>query len=148
MPIYEHTQPGTAMRVGLGGVLAVIVITTLVRGDGQPSVWLVAAGIAVLLVLHHSLTVRVDAEQVTAAFGPGVIKRSIPVSAILGASVGRCAWYNGWGTRLTSSGWMYRVSGMDTVDLTLASGGFRIGTNDPQGLLAAIEQARRRAGVA
>lgn len=146
MPIYEHTQPGTAMRLGLGGVLAVIVVTTLVRGDGQPTVWVLAAALAVLLVLHHSLTVRVDAEQVTVAFGPGVIKRTIPVSEILGASVGRCKWYNGWGTRLTSTGWMYRVSGMDTVDLTLASGGFRIGTDDPQGLLAAIEQARAQSG--
>jgi hypothetical protein len=143
--VYEHTQPGTAMRVGLGGALLFIVGSALLSGDAEPNVWVLAAAMAVLFVLHHSLTVKVDSTRVVAAFGPGLIKRTVLVDDILGASIGRCAWYNGWGTRLTGNGWMYRVSGMSTVDLTLRAGRFRIGTDDPQGLLAAIEQARAEA---
>jgi hypothetical protein len=147
---YEHRQPGTVMRIGVGAVLTLIIGTQLVVGDAPRPVWVLTAGLVVLLVLYNSLTVTVDRERVVAAFGPGLIRRTIPVDEILGASIGRCAWYNGWGTRLTATGWMYRVSGMSTVDLTLVAGRFRIGTDDPQGLLDAVQAAmgqRKAPGV-
>lgn len=143
---YEHTQPGTAMRVGMGAVILVLIVIQFATADAQSSVWLVVAGLAVLLYLHHGLTVRVDGEQVSVAFGPGLIKHTIPVSDILGVSVGRCAWYNGWGKRYTGAGWMFRVSGMWTVDVTRRDSSFRIGTDDPEGLLAAIQEAVARHG--
>jgi hypothetical protein len=37
---------------------------------------------------------------------------------------------------------------MDTVDLTLVAGQFRIGTDDPEGLLDAIQEAMRRRATA
>jgi len=145
---YEHTQPGTAMRVGMGTVILVLIVMQFVAEDAQASVWLLVAGLAVLLYLHHALTVRVNDDQVTVAFGPGLIKHTIPVGDILGVSIGRCAWYNGWGKRYTGTGWMFRVSGMSTVDVTRQGSSFRIGTDDPKGLLAAIQEAMAGCDVA
>jgi hypothetical protein len=145
---YEHRQPGTVMRIGIGAALILIIVTQLLAGDAPRSIWLLTAFLVVLLVLYNSLTVTVNREKVVAAFGPGLIRRTIPVDEILGASIGSCAWYNGWGTRLTATGWMYRVSGMSTVDLTLVAGQFRIGTDDPEGLLDAIQEAMRRRATA
>jgi plasmid stabilization system protein ParE len=49
----------------------------------------------------------------------------------------------GWGIRLTPSGWMFNVSGLDAVELTLRSGKrFRIGTDDPRDVIQALEKAR------
>ncbi len=37
-------------------------------------------------------------------------------------------------------GWVFNVSGWEAVELQMKNGGkYRIGTNDPQGLLNAIE---------
>jgi len=42
---------------------------------------------------------------------------------------------------MISGGWMYNVWGLDAVELNLTSGKvFRIGTDEPAELLAAVEQ--------
>ena len=51
----------------------------------------------------------------------------------------RNKWIYGWGIRRLPGGWMYNVWGLDAIELDLVSGKrFRIGTDDPDGLLAAI----------
>jgi hypothetical protein len=48
----------------------------------------------------------------------------------------------GWGIRWTPASWMWNVSGFDAVEITYASGKrFRIGTNQPKELAAAITAA-------
>jgi hypothetical protein len=59
----------------------------------------------------------------------------------------RNKWWYGWGIRLTPHGWLFNVGGLDAVELELASGRkFRIGTDEPQGLLNAIRTAMVGAG--
>ena len=101
------------MRIGMGAVILVAIVMQFVADDAQVSVWLMVAGLAVLLYLHHALTVRVDL-----------------------------------GKRYTGAGWMFRMSGMSTVDVTRSSSSFRIGTDDPDGRLAAIDEAMARRDVA
>ena len=56
----------------------------------------------------------------------------------------RNRWYYGWGIRRVPGAWMFNISGLDAVELTLRSGKrFRLGTDDPQGLVFAIGQAGR-----
>ena len=51
-------------------------------------------------------------------------------------------WWRGWGIRHVPRGWMYNIAGRDSVELELQSGNvFRIGTDDPDGLLAALRSA-------
>jgi len=49
---------------------------------------------------------------------------------------------DGWGVHLTPCGWLYNVSGLDAVAITLRDGRkFALGTDDPHGLLAALRAA-------
>jgi hypothetical protein len=58
-----------------------------------------------------TLTVEVDAERVQARFGIGLIRKSIPVAAIVRCEVVRTPSWWGWGMNWTPSGWLYNVSG-------------------------------------
>jgi hypothetical protein len=56
-------------------------------------------------------------------------------------------WY-GWSIRLTPHGWLYSVSGLAAVELTLQDGKrLRIGTDEPERLCQAIGQAQSGAQV-
>jgi hypothetical protein len=76
---------------------------------------------------------------VSLRFGIGVIRKKFPVTGIETAGVVRNPWYYGWGIRKTPEGWLYNVSGLLAVELRMKSGEkYRIGTDDPLGLLNAI----------
>ena len=73
-----------------------------------------------------------------------LISREIRVSEILGVSAVRNPWTYGWGLRLIPGGWLWNVSGLDAVELQLRNGTlFRIGTDEPDALHAAIANAVR-----
>jgi hypothetical protein len=96
--------------------------------------------LAVCLVLFAVLSVNVDSRDVSLRFGIGVIRKKFPVAGIETAGVVRNPWYYGWGIRKTPDGWLYNVSGLLAVELRMKSGEkYRIGTDDPSGLLNAIE---------
>ena len=47
----------------------------------------------------------------------------------------------GWGIRLTPYGWLYNVSGLEAVAISLRDGRkFALGTDDPDGLVTAIRR--------
>ena len=56
-------------------------------------------------------------------------------------------WWNGFGIRKAPGFSFYNVSGLDAVELKLKSGATRrIGTDDPQGLAAALRSAAHTGG--
>ena len=72
-------------------------------------------------------------------FGVGLIRRTIPLGRIQAAARVRNRWWYGWGIHLTPHGWLWNVAGLDAVELRLEEGKvFRIGTDDPEGLEAAL----------
>ena len=102
-----------------------------------------AWAVAALLVLAVALLVRLRVGS-----GPGLIRRSFAVPSIRTAQAVRNHWYYGWGIRLTPHGWLFNVSGLDAVQIRLENGRqYRIGTDRPEELLAAIQEACRNAGV-
>jgi hypothetical protein len=97
-------------------------------------------------VMFHQLRVTVADGVVTTAFGLGWPRRRIPLADVLAARAERNSWWWGYGIRLTPKGWMFNASGLDAVQLDLTGGRrFRIGTDDPAGLVAAIEGQKGRA---
>jgi len=57
-------------------------------------------------------------------------------------------WYYGRGIKLTPHGWLFNVSGFDAVEIQLKNGRkYRIGTDEPDALLAAIESAALDTGL-
>jgi len=100
-------------------------------------------GMIALLVcltwLFSSLTVEVEGEELRHYFGPRFWKKTYLLEDIESIKQVRNSWIFGWGIRITPHGWLYNVSGLDAVQIQLRSGRkFRIGTDDPQGVISAI----------
>jgi hypothetical protein len=139
---YRHTQPGTMTLLALLGAFALVMVAAA-RAAWHPVMAVVLVTLGLLALLFCSLTVRIQGRWLECFFGIGVIRKKIALADIVGARQVRNRWYYGWGVRMTPGGWMFNVSGLDAVELELASGKrFRIGTDRPQELLRAIEQAR------
>lgn len=142
--IYRHTQIGKLTLAILAAAMALIAALFLAT-PGEKPLAVVAAVLASLLVamlLFGSLTVEVTPSQVTVRFGPGLIRKTFKTADIRGARIVRNPWYYGWGIRLTPRGWMFNVSGFQAVEIDLGDGRrFRIGTDEPERLLAAIQRA-------
>lgn len=137
--VYKHTQIGYLMIFIIGAGLYLLLNFFFFHGFNILFV-AVFVMLAVCLVLFAVLSVNVDSRDVSLRFGIGVIRKKFPVTGIETAGVVRNPWYYGWGIRKTPDGWLYNVSGLLAVELLMKSGEkYRIGTDDPLGLLNAIE---------
>ena len=139
---YKRTQIGYLMLAFISvGILLLIVNYSYLSGTSL--LLLVILAVLVLsLLLFSVLSVNVDGGEVSLRFGVGIIRKRFPLSEIESHSVVRNPWYYGWGVRRIPIGWLYNVSGLDAVELTMTDGRkFRIGTDDPSGLDAAIRAA-------
>src|SRR5512145_1502069 len=96
---YRHTQFGhvTAAALLTGAVFCAY--AAFVTGHWT----LVVAGLltACTLVLFATLTTAVHDGQLEVAFGPGLIRRRVPLNQVVDVSVVRTPWYWGWGIRWT-----------------------------------------------
>ena len=137
--MYRNTQFGTVI-VGMVAVAIGFCLWMATENSWPPVTVAVLAVLVAILVLFWSLTVEVTLDALRCSFGIGLISKTIPMHQVKNAQQVRNHLYNGWGIRRIYGGWMFNVSGLDAVELTLDSGKkFRIGTNDPEGLLSAIE---------
>jgi hypothetical protein len=146
---YRHTQFGTAVVVSLLIGIGVTVLLSTQSGPSPVLYWIVTPVLIILAVcifLFFSLTVEIDEEMLRFRFGIGLIRKSIPLGQIVSAEPVRNRWIYGWGIHMTPHGWLYNVSGMMAVQVTLTNGkSLRIGTDEPQRLADAINRAREKA---
>lgn len=139
--MYRATQPGTLLVAVLSSCLASVVVAGFCVG-WHPVVLAVSAVLLLVLGLFRSLTIEIDRRELRCFFGDGIIRRRFALSDIASVTPVRNKWYYGWGIRLTPSGWMFNVSGLDAVELTFRSGKrFRIGTDKPQEVVEAFQAA-------
>ena len=149
---YDHVQRGGTTVVALGsGVLLCCVAGTVAFAAGRPAdrvpVAIVCGSVLAILVtclvVFRRLRVVVTDAEIVVSFGSGRPRRRIALADVCAVRAVRNAWWCGWGIRLTPHGWLWNVDGLDAVEVELAGGKrFRIGTDDPAGLVAAIESAR------
>ena len=147
-PTYEHTQPGTLMRIILGGMTLVVFCLTvgLALAQKTPQNVLalagVTAGLTVFTFLSHSLNVRVEKEFVRLRFGIGLFRKKFKLADIEQVTPSRSHWYNGWGIKKVRAGWLFNVSGFGVVELKFKNGKRAlIGTDEPDKLASAIKNA-------
>lgn len=139
--MYRHTQIGWLILAAVGFPALLM----LFSGDMLKGAWIPFSIFLVVLVLFCALTVEVTDEDVVVSFGPGLIRRRIRIAEIDSCSVVVNKWWFGWGLRVIPGGVMFNVSGLRAVHLTLKNGKhFRIGTDEPERLLEAIENALSR----
>ncbi len=140
---YEHTQRGALIIWSVGAAILVILAMTYLFGV----VWVTVFVLGILvfaLAIFSTLTVSVCDDALRIRFGPlPLIRKSWPVAEIASATAVTNPWYYGWGIRWTPHGLLYNVSGYGAVEVMRHSGKkFRIGTDEPEALCRAIEQAR------
>ncbi len=94
-------------------------------------------------IIFSKLTIKVDEETLQVRFGIGLIHKKVLLPEIVGCEPIRIRWWYGWGIHLTPYGWLYNVSGLHAVAITLRDGRrFALGTDDPQGRVDAIQRFR------
>ncbi len=142
MNFYRRTQFGTVSVAIVVAAIGVLVVIS--QNIGWHPVSLFVAGVlGVAILLFCTLTIDIDRQRLRCFFGPGLIRKDFPLTEVVSAIPVRNRWYYGWGIRLTPSGWMFNVSGLDAVELELVQGKrFRIGTNEPEVVVRAIAQAK------
>lgn len=143
MRVYRHTQIGYVTLTGLVAALGVMAWSFRSGGYTAAEAALLLL-MAAAVVLFSTLTVEITADALRVLFGPGWVRRTVPLREIESARIIRVPWYVGWGMRWRTGSWLYNVSGRMAVLLSLRTGGaFGVGTDEPEALLGAL----RRAGV-
>ncbi len=128
------------MYIG-GALMGVIVVGSLF--SGRTGSLAVSILLAVLFVIASSvigrLTVEVGDTALQATFGWAWPQKSLELSTASAARIVRNRWWYGFGIRLIPHGSLWNAWGLDAVELDLATGNvLRIGTDEPEALLAAI----------
>ena len=95
--------------------------------------------LAVIYTGFLRLTVIVTRPEVRLAYTFGWPRRRIDRARIVSSVPYRIPWWYGWGIRKTPKGWMWNVWGRSTVLVTLTDRQFLVGTDDPEGLAAALD---------
>ena len=86
---------------------------------------------------------RVENGYVKWNFGFGLIAKSVPTAKIVANQVVRNKAWWGVGIRFIPQGFLYNVSGLSAVELTLDDGKrIRIGSDEPDQFNRAIDRAR------
>ena len=144
---YEHTQGGPLAglfgALSGGAALAALFVA-------EPQVRVVFASLAVVFgflvanLVH--LRVRDRGDFLDVRFGPlGWMGRKVRYADVRAVRVARSSVLDGWGVHWRPGrGWIFNLWGFDCVELTLAKGRVRIGTDDPRGLARFVAE---RAGV-
>lgn len=142
-PSYNHTQVGyvTGTALALGTLIAYASFQVEEGTLGWMGLAIVS-GLGIGAVLFSSLTVAIEDDVLRFYFGPGFWERRIPLSDIHNVRIVRNSAWDGWGIRSTTHGWLYNVSGLRAVELTVRDEGtLRIGTDEPEQLKDALDQA-------
>ena len=139
---YRHTQIGYVAGGGL--LLAGTMVFLIIAYVDHVVVGSILGGLLMLLaVFFGTLTIHIDGRALRWYFGPGVLKKSIPLGDIAAHQIVRNPVWYGWGIRYTPHGWLYNVSGLHAVEIRRGDGtALRLGTDEPERLAAALATAR------
>ncbi len=139
---YSHTQIGWVMLITLGLGIVFIIYVHMSVGFNWVSM-AVLAMLAIFLVLFSTLTIVCDGRTLEVRFGPGLIRKRFPLKDIESYRAVKNPWYYGWGIRRTPHGWLFNVSGVHALEIQMRDGRkYRIGTDDPNGLIRYMERYR------
>ena len=142
---YRHTQFGTLI-LAVCLVIAALGAAVMWQNAQTPMIFMLAV-LAAVAVVFHSLTVEIGDNELRWHFGPGLWTYRLPLDDIQSVATVQNQWWNGFGIRIAPGFTLYNVSGLDAVEIKLKSGEVsRIGTDDPQGLAAALRSAAHIGG--
>lgn len=140
MKEYEHRQTAFWTLYALGLPALIYLVIGAFSPATRPALF-VAVVLLLCAFFFWNLTITIQHETLRASFGPGLVRKTVPVADIVACEPIRTRWWWGWGIHLTPYGWLYNVSGFDAVVVTLRNGRrFCLGTDQPNELIAAIRR--------
>ena len=164
MTTYKHTQIGYLILFITLVVLVFFAWIQITARAETPSydsgtnfaITTIMALILFILASFSTLTVSIHEQFLKIRFGWGIFHKKLPLSEIVAVRKVKNHWYYGWGIRLWfwPYMWIFNVSGFDAIELVMknpasanATAGkrkiYRIGTDEPEKLEAAITQVIR-----
>ena len=143
MERYKHTQIGYLLLT-LYSIVVLFLGYANIMMAFHPLTLLGLIIVLVILGIFSRLTVTVDDQMVKVQFGLSIVRKTFPLKEIETHRVVRNPWYFGWGIRFTPRGWLFNVSGFSAIELQMKNGKrYRIGTDDPDNLAKALDEALR-----
>ncbi len=152
MNTYKHKQIGYLILIVTLAVLVFFVSIYIMASLEPASVdsganFLITTTMALvvfILLSFSTLNVSIDESYIKVKFGYGIFQKKILLQEISSIKTVKNKWYYGFGIRLWlwPTMWIFNVSGLDAVELTMKNGKiYRIGTDEPAELNSAIKQA-------
>jgi len=140
----KFTQTGTFSIIVLLPILILSVIMFITIGMDEPAVMIIFGFIILVFILclltFSRMTIIIDDTHLTFKMGIGLISRSFPLSDIQSCTSVKNPLIYGVGVHMTSSGWLYNVSGLHAVEIAFKNrkNRIRIGTDKPGDVARAI----------
>ena len=144
MEHYKHTQIGYFLLI-LYGAVVLLIGSINIMAAFHPLALIGLIIVLVVLGTFSRLTVTVDDQMIRIQFGLRIIRKTFRLNEITACRAVKNPWYYGWGIRFTPRGWLFNVSGFSAIELQMKSGKrYRIGTDDPDNLASALDEALSR----
>jgi len=138
MKNYQHTQRGTLLIT----VMAAASVAAMLGGIALKPVLLVVPALLFSGWLFHSMTVEITDGELRWSFGPGWIRKRVPLDLVISAQPVRTNVAEGWGIHISRFGWLYNVSGFSAVAVKMKNGQhIALGTDEPETLAAQLNQS-------
>lgn len=137
MPFRKYTQNSILPFLIILPILVFCVVMLFNTGFEEPIVVIIFSFIILTLIVclltFYKLTITIDDTHFAFSMGIGLIRKSFPLSDIESCRAVKNSALAGVGIHLTSSGWLYNISGKYAIELTFKSSRnkIRIGTDKP-----------------
>lgn len=135
MPVKKYTQSGIFSLTVLLPVLLLCIVMLIVSGFDEPVTVVILSFVILIFIvcilIFYKLTIVIDDTHLIFSMGIGLVRKSFPLSDIAGCKPVKNSFLSGVGIHLTSSGWLYNVSGHQAIELSFKSDArkIRIGTD-------------------
>jgi hypothetical protein len=142
----KFTQPGTFSIIVLVPIMILCIVLLLILGMDEPAMMIIFSFIILIFILclltFYKLTIIIDDTHLTFRMGIGMINKSYPLSEIESCTAVKNPIFYGIGIHMTTSGWLYNVSGSSAIELTFKNrkGSIRIGTNKPDEIAGILNE--------
>lgn len=133
---------GTFVVALLGAAIFFVGYFSGAADVNRVGVFILSAILFCSIVLFFKLTVVGNKDFVEIKFGIGLIKKKFHFKEIKDCKVVKNKWWYGYGIRKSPRGWLFNISGLDAVELSMKNEKvYRIGTNEPQKLSEFIKKS-------
>lgn len=145
---YHHRQWGLFSLAAIGVLaIAILAVNDIVAVIPAAAMGVLFGVLTIVAIVFSSMTIEVNENELSWFFGPGLFKKQLLLEEIGDCRKVKNPVWMGFGIHAFGTGWIYNVSGLLGIEIELTSGSFiRLGTNEPNFLLQAIEDAKDNSG--